>query len=148
MCYRMTFFLHLYLGAKGVQTVPVVGYINDGSDDIMISHAWLEFGGKKTDLTLGATQSPDLNPVGNVIIVDHVVRTGREYSYHLDRSAKSIAAEAQWLQHPTIGPVVRRKEREHAAMGAIAINPDQMLAFLNAAPDRLTYDALLEIIEN
>jgi hypothetical protein len=81
MCYRLTFFLHLYLADKGVQTVPVVGYINDGSDDIMISHAWLEFGGKKTDLTLGITEDPDLNPVGNVIILDQILFSGLTYTY-------------------------------------------------------------------
>ncbi|OWK18958.1 hypothetical protein AJ88_46700 [Mesorhizobium amorphae CCBAU 01583] len=47
MCYRMTFFLHLYLADKGVQTVPVVGYINDGSDDVMIRTPGLSLAARK-----------------------------------------------------------------------------------------------------
>ncbi|MBZ9905267.1 hypothetical protein LB557_04475 [Mesorhizobium sp. BR115XR7A] len=147
MCYRMTFFLHLYLADKGVQTVPVVGYINDGSDDVMISHAWLEFGGKKTDLTLGITEDPDLNPVGNVIILDQILFPGLTYTYHLEKSAEGVAIEAQWLQDPKIGPLVRRKEIEHAAMSGRANSPEHMRSFLDAAPDGLDYNKLRAIID-
>jgi hypothetical protein len=31
--------LHLYLVDKGIKTTPVVGYVNDGTDDVFISHA-------------------------------------------------------------------------------------------------------------
>ncbi|MGX8009478.1 hypothetical protein ACVDG8_010935 [Mesorhizobium sp. ORM8.1] len=147
MCYRMTFFLHLYLAAKGIRTVPVVGYVNDGSDEVMISHAWIEFEGKKTDLTLGITEHSDLNPVGNVIILDRIVRSGRNYSYHREKSPEGRAIETLWLQDSEIGPLVRRKADEHSAMCIWASSPDQMRAFLDAAPDGLTYDAIRTIID-
>jgi hypothetical protein len=56
MCYRMTFLLHLYLAERGIGTTPVVGYVNDGTDDAMISHAWLGYEGKKNDLTLARAE--------------------------------------------------------------------------------------------
>jgi hypothetical protein len=42
--------------------------LNDGTDDIMISHAWLDYDGRKTDITLANTERPDIIPIGQVII--------------------------------------------------------------------------------
>jgi hypothetical protein len=65
MCYHSVFFLHEYIkNSHGIIVEPVIGYINDGTDELLISHAWLEFSGKKTDVSLAVTSRPDINPPG------------------------------------------------------------------------------------
>jgi hypothetical protein len=144
MCYRMTFFLHLYLAELGIQTIPVVGYINDGTDEIMISHAWLEYDGKKIDVTLANSEHPDISPSGQVIVLDRVVHGGHTYSYHREQSAEGLAAETGMLRESA--QVVHMKRAEHIAMLARAEDASVMRALLDAAPDRMTFDMLNAVV--
>jgi hypothetical protein len=146
MCYRLTYFLHLYLTDKGIKTKPVVGYVNDGTDDVFMSHAWLEYDGKKTDLTLGRPERPELNPPGDILILDFPFRRAGKYSYHLTKSAEAIAVETEWLKDPRGGSLVRHKAAEHEAMQKRAKSEAEMRVFLDLAPDGITYDRLGTII--
>ncbi len=146
MCYRLTYFLHLYLTEKGIETTPIIGYVNDGTDDVFMSHAWLEYGGKKIDLTLGRPERPELNPAGDILLLDFPVRRARKYSYHLTKSAEAIAVESEWLKDPRGAAVVRHKTAEHEAMEKRAKSEAEMRAFLDLAPDGFTYDRLASII--
>jgi hypothetical protein len=147
MCYRQTFFLHLYLLDKGIQTTPVVGYVNDGTDDVFVSHAWLDYAGKKTDLALGRAERPHLNPPGDILILDFPFRRAGKYTYHLTKSAAAIAVEKEWLNDPRGAGVVRNKAAEHEAMERRASNPQDMRGFLDLAPDGLTYSRIASIID-
>jgi len=142
MCYRMTFFLHLYLAEKGIQTIPVVGYVNDGTDDVVISHAWLDYNGKKTDVTLANSANADVNPIGQVIVLDRAVRNGHQYSYHLEQSSKGLAAETGMLRDPRAAEVVNHKRAEHSAMLSRATDTSVMRSFLDCAPDRMTFEMI------
>ena len=52
-CYNLAFFLQEHLRRKHeIQTEVVVGWINDGQWEGAASHAWLEYHGKKTDISL------------------------------------------------------------------------------------------------
>jgi hypothetical protein len=133
-CYRLTFFLHLYFSDWGIQTTPVVGYVNDGTDDVFVSHAWLDYRGKKTDLALGRAERPHLNPPGDILILDFAFRPAETYTYHLIKSAAGTAVERQWLSDPRGADVVRHKAAEHKAMERRATNPQDMRAFLDLAP--------------
>jgi hypothetical protein len=146
MCYRLTFFLHLYLRSKGMPTNPVIGYLNDGTDDIMVSHAWLELGGQKTDLTLGRTERPEVNLPGDILILDFPFRRAHAYTYHREKTPQAIAVEERWLKEPDAAGLVRRKAAEHARMLRLSADPDAMRAFLDSAPDGLTYARLASII--
>jgi hypothetical protein len=148
MCYRMMFFLHLYLLEKGIKTVPVVGYVNDGSDDVMISHAWLEYNGKKTDVTLASSADPDLNPIGQVIVLDRITRNGCTYSYHLQNSPQGLAVETEYLRDQRSAQIVNMKRAEHSAMLTRARNPSEMRKFLDAAPDKITYEVLKATVDS
>ena len=139
MCYRMTFLLHLYLAERGIGTTPVVGYVNDGTDDAMISHAWLGYEGKKTDLTLARAERPDLNPLGEVLILDFPVRQGHKYTYHITKSEAATALEEKWLAQPRSAGVVLSKRTEHEMMAGLAQSRQRMRVYLDNAPDRLTY---------
>jgi hypothetical protein len=140
MCYRLTFFLHLLLDAKGINTTPMIGYVNDGTDDVMMSHAWLEFHGKKIDLTIAQPERPHLNPPGQILILDYVAKLGRMHSYHLNQSEAAIKVEQSWLRTPDGAPIVLQKRQEHAEMLARASDNQEMRKFLDAAPDRMTFD--------
>jgi hypothetical protein len=147
MCYRLTFFLHLYLLDKGVQTTPVVGYVNDGTDDVFVSHAWLDYAGKKTDLVLGRAERPHLNPPGDILILDFPFRRAGKYTYHLTKTAAAVAVEDEWLSDPRGAGVVRHKAAEHEAMERRALSVHVMRAFLDHAPDGLTYSRIASIID-
>jgi hypothetical protein len=148
MCYRMTFFLHLCLLEKDIKTVPIVGYVNDGSDDVMISHAWLEYNGKKTDVTLASSANPGLNPVGQVIVLDRVVRNGCIYSYHLENSPEGLAVETECLRDQRSAQVVNMKGAEHSVMLTRARDSSEMRKFLDAAPDKVIYEVLKGIVDS
>jgi hypothetical protein len=139
MCYRLTFFLHLYLMDRGIKTTPIIGYVNDGTDDVFVSHAWLDYARKKTDLALGRAERPDLNPPGDILILDFPFRRAGKYTYHLTMSAAAIAVENEWLNDPRGAGVVRHKAAEHEAMERRALNAHDMRLFLDHAPDGLTY---------
>ena len=82
MCYRMTFFLSTYLRREHSITAPVVvGYVHDGTGDVMTSHAWIEFDGKKTDISLTMTDEPSVQLQGQLIVLDQVLKAGHAYTY-------------------------------------------------------------------
>jgi hypothetical protein len=146
MCYRLTYFLHLYLLELGIKTSPVIGYVNDGTDDVFMSHAWLEYEGKKTDLTLARAERPDLNPPGDVLIVDFPYRRLGKYTYHLNKTPAALAVDNTWLKDPQGAGIVRQKAVEHEAMESRARSADEMRNFLDSAPDGITYDRFKSII--
>lgn len=147
MCYRLTYFLHLYLMEKGINTTPVIGYVNDGTDDVYMSHAWLEYEGKKTDLTLARAERPELNPPGDILIQDFPFRRARKYTYHTTKSEAAVAVEKDWLKDPRSAGIVRQKAVEHEAMEKRARSAEEMRTFLDGAPDGITYDRIKSIID-
>jgi hypothetical protein len=147
MCYRLTYFLHLYLMEKGIRTTPVVGYANDGTDDVFMSHAWLDYGSKKTDLTLNRAERPELNPPGDALILDFPFRRAGKYTYHLVKSAAGIALENEWLNDPSAAGAVRHKAAEHEVMTRRATDAREMRVFLDSAPDGVTYRRLSSIVD-
>lgn len=109
MCYHSVFFLHLYLKEKyEITTSPVVAYVNDGTDDIFISHAWLEFNGKRTDVSLAVTD-PRIGVAGQLIILDRVMKVGHEYGYHRKITEAGLK-EHQRLRSTATRTLLERKE--------------------------------------
>lgn len=147
-CYLLSFFLHQYLKRKkGIETTVVVGWVNDGTTPVMISHAWLEFDGKKTDITLTHTEHPDAQLTGELIILDHVVRSGRvKYTYHRQRTMEAVTAlqkireEMPWA--------IDAKEAEHLQMEETSRSEAMIQKYLNAAPNDRNYDALARLLAN
>lgn len=135
-CYLVTMTLCRFLEDEhGIKTTPVVGYINDGTDDVLISHAWLEFEGKKTDLTLNVVEQATGARPGPVLVHDQIARTGTlEYSYHLERSPEDLLMIQELINDPRFGAAVRAKEEEHLTMSARVRNRALMDAYLNQAP--------------
>ncbi|MCB1470697.1 MAG: hypothetical protein KDK08_26890 [Rhizobiaceae bacterium] len=147
-CYLTTMMLHRYLKEEhAIETTPVVGFVNDGTDNIMISHAWLEHEGQKTDLTLHLTEHPEAQLPGALLVLDHVLRPGLvNYSYHLERSPEAYAALEPLRRDPTTAAIVAHKEAEHQTMLARANNQDLMTAYIDGAPVELGYAAMTSVL--
>jgi hypothetical protein len=73
--------LRLRLDAnKGVPAKPVIRNLNGGADDVALSTPGSNSGRKKTDLTLGKTEPPNLNLRGDVMTFRFAEPTDRPTS--------------------------------------------------------------------
>ena len=146
MCYHSVFFMHEYLKEKhGVDTEPVIGYVNDGTDDIMISHAWLEYAGKKTDVSLAVTEHPEISPAGQLIVLDKVIKSGHRYSYHTQMTPAGLLAMER-IRASGNSAIVDHKAAEHLTMVARAKNPNLIRAYLDAEPNGFDYEKITQIV--
>jgi len=144
MCYRMAFFLSTYLRREHSITAPVVvGYVRDGTGDVMTSHAWIEFDGRKTDISLTMTDEPSVQLQGQLIVLDHVLKEGHAYTYHRAQDAAALSALETIYADPRFRQLAARKDREHEMMSGIAGDHDRMLDYLNDAPDGFDYGTLV-----
>jgi hypothetical protein len=136
--------LHRYLkDERGIETEVVVGYVNDGTDDIYMSHGWLEHEGLKTDLTLYLTEHPDVQLAGNLLVADQVLRPGAAtHTYHRQRPVVGLRKEMDMMNDPDLAPIVAHKAQEHLSMVARAKNRTLLDAYLNMAPKELSYEAM------
>ncbi|WP_376711208.1 hypothetical protein [Pseudochrobactrum lubricantis] len=139
-------FLYEYLKEEHcISTTPIIGYINDGTDDVMMSHAWLEYSGTKTDVSLGVTANPILWPTGEVIILDRVIYSGHNYSYHVSMTDAGLQTHYDMLKGPD-SALVQQKAEEHLEMLARAKTPQSIRSYLDGAPAGLHYDELSSAI--
>ena len=151
MCYRLAFFLTEYLANQhAINVNPIVGFINDGDTEIMASHGWVEFGGKKIDLSLTLTSYPDAVPPGPLLILDRRFTVGRTYTYHYQRNTKAQRLVQALLQHPKVDlhsrEIILIKEREHEEMQRIVGNKELMRDYLDTAHDGLDYEAIRQMV--
>lgn len=150
MCYRMAFFLSYHLHEKyQIHAPAIIGYVNDGLGDIMASHAWIEYNGKKTDISLTITQHPDVMPAGALLLLDKEFTSGYvPYSYHYESTEAGLQAEYELSQEEPYRSVVVQKRAEHSMMQAINKSRDQQRIYLDRAPDGWNYERMSAIIEN
>jgi hypothetical protein len=144
MCYRIAFFLADVLRDKhDITTEPVVGFVNDGESALMVSHAWIEFDGKKTDVSLTQTENPAVQLPGPLLLLDRAFGTSRaNYTYHREQSEASSRLIESLKGDSRYAEAVRHKEREHQRMAEIAASWPAIRAYLDSAPDGLGYAAL------
>lgn len=142
-CYHLAFFLFEYLRSiAGIDVVPIVGWVNDGRDDFMISHAWIEFEGKVTDVSLTKTEYPEEQLSGALVVHGHEIRPGQiQYTYHKARTANALFALRG------IDPVEAAElEALHEAMVAVSISPKKIRKYLKSAPRELAFHVLLDAV--
>jgi hypothetical protein len=148
MCYRMTAFLTERLAADGIAVEPVVGYVNDGTDNVMISHAWIEMAGKQTDITLGITEYPDVQLPGEVIILDRTMVNGQRYSYLREMTEAGRRYWEVMRDNPATRTMIEKKEAEHKAMSEIMQTSASRRSYLDAAPDGWNYERIAKAVNN
>lgn len=148
-CYRMTFFLRQFLRERhGINASAVVGFVNDGTDDLYGSHAWLEFNGKKVDLALARPLSPEVQKRGPILILDWRFADGWSgYTYHDKRPPEAVAVVAELIADPETQEMMQEAELLHSTMAARATSDDQMRAYLDAAPDRMGYTEMASMVD-
>lgn len=153
-CYRVSVLLNRILAKEyGVASNVVLGWINDG-DDIFISHAWLEIGGKKVDLMAERPMYGASNR-GPTIILDHVFKGSSNitYSYHLDKTPTALAVDAKMAaDDPHYRDMLSVKDAEHAKIAAAIESDSAKDAFLDECAyrsgDGYTYARILSAIGN
>lgn len=146
-CYHLAFFMTSYLSRQGLQVKPIIGWVNDGTWQGMTSHAWIEFDGKKTDISLVCTSHPDAQPTGALIIHDRIMRPGMaDYSYYQNDDG-AVQSALDWMRGvPEFMSALRYKEAEHAEMVAIAAE-GRMDSYLANAPHGTKFADLARLIE-
>lgn len=113
----------------------------------MISHAWLEYGGRKVDLTLHLTEAPDVQLPGALIVLDQVLRPGIvRHSYHRERTLAGIVQDEKMMRDPHLAALLKHKAVEHQAMSERARDPDLMTRYLESAPEEMGYEAMAEVL--
>lgn len=76
-CYYLAFVLRQFLKQEfALDAAAVVGYACDGTTPLRMSHAWIEFGGKKVDISLTITELPEYQIPGELIVLDRVLWPG------------------------------------------------------------------------
>lgn len=145
-CYLTNMILHCFLKDElGIETEVVVGYVNDGTDDIMISHAWLEHAGLKTDLTIHRTEAHQFQ--GPLLVCDQVLSSGNAtYTYYRQRTQAGLVEDMRMLADPGLAAIASHKAEEHQVMLVRAKNPVLMKAYLDSAPEDQGYEAMASVL--
>ena len=148
-CYRASMFLKLFLEQEhGIDTNVVVAFVNDGTDELYASHAWLEFQGQQTDLTLCRPLRPEVQQRGKLVIHGRVIAEGwPRYTYHLHRPPEGVRVIEQMMADPATRPLIAEQEEIHLHMVATAKNNALIHAYLDGAPDGLTYDRIAAAVK-
>lgn len=143
-CYLLAFFLTEYLKReRGIPVTPIVGWINDGETPLMSSHAWIEYAGRKTDISLTRTEHPAYQPSGPLLVLDRVVKPGQvTYTYHHERPVTAIAALRDLDEK-----LVAQAEAQHLEMSARARNEELIKTYIENAPAGRNYAAMKQLIE-
>lgn len=147
-CYQITATLHRYLSIElGIPTRPVVGYVNDGTDDVMISHAWLEYQGLVSDLTLVVTNPAIGQPPGDLLILGKSLKPGQlHYSYHTKLNDAALTVLEGMKRDPETAQIIETKEAEHKMMTRCFQNSDDLTAYLDAAPEAHSYAKMTSVL--
>jgi hypothetical protein len=149
-CYLLAFFLRRYLRLEhGLDARAVVGYVCDGTTPLRVSHAWLEYLGKKTDVSLTITEFPEHQPPGDLIVLDRILSRGvASYTYHLTESPESLAiVRESSAESASFKAMTAAKDREHSEMLVRANNDDAMEAFLAKTPPDVSYRVMAAAIQ-
>ncbi len=147
-CYVTAMFLALYLREHTINAEPVIGYVNDGTDDIFMSHAWLEHEGRKVDLTIHLTEYEDAQLPGDLLVLDHVLRPGKvQHTYSRELTAAAQAEYEAMAADPQMKMLLQHKDQEHRQMQERASDPEKMQAFLEAAPLGLRFSDMREVLD-
>lgn len=149
-CYHLAFFMTRYLADKGITVVPIIGWVNDGTWDGVASHAWIEYEGRKTDISMRRTSFPEYQPTGPMIVLDRILQKGQaDYTYYKnDDDQAQKAAEIQRMDLK-LGPIQAQKETERRRMMEIAEpgHNERIDAYLASAPPGLKFNDLKRLVD-
>lgn len=149
-CYHLAFFMTRYLADKGVVVTPIIGWVNDGTWDGVASHAWVEYEGRITDVSMTRTSHPEQQPPGSMIVLDQILKKGRaEYTYYKNDDHRALKAAAIQRFDPQLGPIQAQKDVHHRQMLKIAElgHLERIDDYLAGAPSGLQFNDLKQLVE-
>ncbi|MBK8185994.1 MAG: hypothetical protein IPK77_01320 [Cellvibrio sp.] len=150
-CYLLTFFIYKYCKEViGIETKIVIGWVNDGTWNGVSSHAWIEYNGKKIDVSLSVTADETISPSGDAVVLDEIIESGSvSYSYFYDvpESAKNTYAQLKKSANQQILNFINSKEKEHKMMKEISRSDTLIDQFFDNAPSSRRYNALKSLVE-
>lgn len=149
-CYHLAFFMTRYLADKGISVTPVIGWVNDGTWDGVASHAWIEYKGKKTDISITRTSLSDQQPSGAMIVLDQVLKNGQaEYTYYKNDDHRALKATAIQRVDPHFGAVQAHKDAQHIEMLKVAErgHMERIDRYLANAPPGLQFADLNNLVD-
>ena len=144
-CYNIAFFLYEHLRRKhGIETKIIIGWVNDGLWDGATSHAWVEYQGKKIDISIHKTSHPEAQPSGDVIILDHIAKRGKvSYTYWPTLPVEAEKALDRMCRNsPELKAIFTHKEAEHQTMLTFASSQDGVAEYFRHAPPNNKYEFL------
>lgn len=142
-CYRATFFLAYHLKQRrGIDGIPKVGFVNDGTDELFSSHAWYVLDGRVTDLGISRPLRPEIQRRGPLTILGRDIEPGWPWTYHEKRSTEGARIVEELLRDPRTARQISEGEELHRLMVATATSQEHIREYLDGAPDRLDYETL------
>jgi len=148
-CYHLSFFLEYYLMREcGIEGRTVVGFVNDGTDDLYGSHAWYVFREKMTDIALCRPQHPHLQPAGPLVVHGREITPGRaRYSYHTERPPVGRAALLRLLEDPEKREAAGFAEQLHERVSSLPGDYEAIAEYLSGAPAGMDYVTMAHALE-
>jgi hypothetical protein len=149
-CYYFAFFLRRFLKEEfGIQVDMVVGWVLT-EISIPIPHAWIEFKGKKTDISMGAAKKPNGDFAAPVIIHDFVFRAGGfNLSYVKEISHADRTTHVEASNDPNFGPAYREYDETHRQILAWHASPTGTTDYFATAEDPdLKYENIALFLKN
>lgn len=149
-CYNLAFFLREYLGREhGVKVDIVVGWLVNHNLDGGMSHAWIEYNGKKTDISVWNNERPDIFLPGSVIIQDIEYRKGvTSYSYFKELPSfvreRRDAIKSQDDYH---GEFIRKKDAERLMIENFVLKHEGATEYFSIVPPVLSYSFFVSILK-
>lgn len=145
-CYHLAFFMTHHLSLQGINLRPVIGWVNDGLWQGMTSHAWIEFNGRKTDVSLTYCDQSDVIPTGELIVHDRVIRHGKASYTYYEHNDPAAQAGLKWMQEQSqLQAVIQKKMIEHERMRNIVANRT-FKEYLENAPHGGRYSEITALI--
>jgi len=150
-CYLLAFFIYKYCKeVLNAETKIIIGWVNDGTWSGVSSHAWVEYNGKKIDVSLSGTADEKLYPTGDAIVLDRTIESGNvsySYYYAVPSTAANAYAELKKSANQQTLEFMSSKEREHKKMKEIASNDAYINQFFENAPASRRFEAIKTLIE-
>lgn len=149
-CYLLAFFLNeLLLSKYSIETDLIVGWVNDGTWPGAASHAWVEMGGRKIDISLTRTELPEIQPAGDLLILDRAVRPdGVKYTYYREPPREALEYVDQMVRDGHFPrDAVEAKNHEHNYVLGLSKTREGIRTYLGRSPPDRTFEALLKIVD-
>ncbi|MCM8857397.1 MAG: hypothetical protein LC539_17015 [Candidatus Thiodiazotropha sp.] len=146
-CYHLAFFMTRYLELQDIKIVPVVGWVTDGTWKGVTSHAWIEYKGEITDVSLTYTTHPKEQPTGALIVHGRILRKGKaSYTYYKNDDPIALQ-KLEWMRTvPEFSGVLGHKENEHRFMLEIA-SSKSVKEYLSNAPVGGRFDDISRLVK-